>query len=300
MSCFQKNHGSNNSDWHSVAVHNEHCKNNHFSIAYNRLILLSTEYQQIAKMKKRKLGTSLTDLLGIDKSSYINSINTPAPPLPEFEGLTIYGVIRSKGGSGEKHIVKKLSQDLIASGKKVFICYKNTIESDDYLLKHFLPREISVLINPQDISLEGNGGVINLNWWDNNCVIEVFKKIKKIKGATIIITCGTDTAGYMYERIRHLQKVCDKIFIPIDSHVHFSVEPAIDICEASDLNTEKLISCWWHKVRVNGDTQHLLGIIPASDVSKENEGTIIEYVKNKTNEQNNDSLVPFLTNLDLC
>jgi hypothetical protein len=139
--------------------------------------------------------------------------------------ISLYGIVRTKGASGEKHLVKKLVNELISANKKVFICLENFIESNDYYVKHYLDTPVNQLISINEL-MGVEGGVINLNWRNDEMIENLFSIIDDSYDIAVVFACGTSSAGPMFDRVKQLSRFCEKIYVSVNGEVDNSTEPA--------------------------------------------------------------------------
>jgi hypothetical protein len=215
--------------------------------------------------KKRGLRAGLSQLLKVDGNDDL-SISESVKLTPP-ENAVFYGVIRTKGGSGEVHTVKKLIDELLSKNKKVIVCYENKIEDveSDYTLNYF-QSPVNKLIELCDINNE-QGGVINLNWRNNSELSKLFQTIANLDDEySIIMTTGTCSGTNLTKKISQISLFCNRIFITVDSLVDNSITPARNLCFSDELELHKIYFCWWHKVFLTEKTEHLFGIFKAKDI----------------------------------
>jgi hypothetical protein len=190
-------------------------------------------------VKLRKVSRGLGEIFNEEPQSNESSIGNITFPNVEAE---FYAAIRSKGGSGEKHLVKQLATELIASNKKVIICYENPILDNDIHLTHFFPEDLTNLLTMK--KLDGSG-VLNLNWRDEIQLKKLFLALEGIDDLALILTVGTDSAAALYKRVERALGICKKVFISVDSSCDNSIEPAKNICSLYK-ESHKIYACCWY------------------------------------------------------
>ncbi|MCP4989097.1 MAG: hypothetical protein GY928_24470 [Colwellia sp.] len=218
-------------------------------------------------MTKHKAGRSLSELLG--------------PPTPVTENIVpsyniklantdVFAVLRSKGGSGEKHSVKEISKELIKTHHKVIAIVK---EEDDPFYSFFTPNctkltpelELSIIdaILCKVINNEDDNTIININWEDLNLLNRVLLSIDKNSGdnkkTAVILTVGTasGSAHSLSKQFSLLNTYCDKLYISVNLDVEESFETAsITIKANPELHDKIKLICWasyrvWLNLRGN-------------------------------------------------
>lgn len=216
--------------------------------------------------KKRGLTCGLSQLLSADISE--DSLSTERVNLTPPSNAEFYGVIRTKGGSGEVHTVKKLIDELISTNKKIIVCYETQFTNDEnaFTLNYF-QYPVNKLINLCDIGDE-KGGVINLNWRINSELSNLFSTVANLEGEyAIIMTTGTSSGGNLIERVGQISPFCNRVFITVDSLVDNSVAPGIRLCFSQKIELQKIYFCWWHKIQLDDKTEHLFGLFRSKELT---------------------------------
>ncbi|MEJ2893206.1 hypothetical protein WDB89_11650 [Pseudoalteromonas sp. B5MOD-1] len=213
-------------------------------------------------LKPRKLKGSLLS----------GSNNSPAIELTVPQNVQLLAVVRTKGGSGEKHLVKALSQALLDKHKRVFICLETYIKSNDLLLTYNYSNPLNKLIDIEKIP-ESQGGFLNLNWRFDNNLEKLFSILKHEKNVSIIFTCNTSGAGEMESRIKQLERFCDQIYMSVCIDTHESITPAKGFCENPTVDQSKItFGCWLDKSTDEKKLYHLALVsskeFRTSDLSK--------------------------------
>lgn len=207
---------------------------------------------------RNALKSNLADILKSHSVHNQNSVSITALTKPG--NVKCMAVLRTKGGSGEKHLVKKLIDELINDDHKIILCFKNAIESDDYYLTQFLPEGVSKLINLNEIGETIKSSTINLDWRFNDNLAKLFKTLGNLPANyTVIFTTGTGSAGELYDWTIKLSSLCETVFLSVNSDVENSVMPAKRLCKLDNIDKDKLRVCWWHN-KDKSKPQHLLGV----------------------------------------
>ena len=166
--------------------------------------------------------------------------------------------MRSKGGSGEKHSVRKITQELLKTYPKVITIVKE--EDDPFYLflspEHtkFTPELKQSSANDIFCTIFNNGDdntYINLNWEDltllNQVLVSIDKNTVDGKKAAVILTVGTasGSAHSLCKQFTLLTPYCQKIYVSVNSNVEESFEAArIAIKNNQDLNEKIKLICW--------------------------------------------------------
>jgi hypothetical protein len=193
--------------------------------------------------KSNESSENLVEISVQESNSHEKSISSTVLRKIEAE---LYAVIRSKGGSGEKHLVKKLAKELLASNKKVIICYQIPMPADDLHLTHFLPVGINNLIKLKDIQNDPISGVLNLDWGNEKQLAELLLTIAGFDNLAIIFTIGTFSGAGLFKRVESVEPICKKIFISITSSCDYSIERARNLC-LSQYENNKIHACCWYR-----------------------------------------------------
>lgn len=192
-------------------------------------------------MKKRGLGKGV---------SALNSVALPKQPLSHLAGNLVEGalqqnrslisVLRTKGGSGESHVVKAVLDAIINEYKSALVVHENP----DRTLEKYVGNTWNYL--EQDPSATA----LICSRWD-----EFFKDgythFLKSTFDSIIFTLGT-TYGTNITTLKEMANISDVVFLSVSSDVRDSVEPAVIfsqyLLEDSSVPTGNIfIFCWYKK-----------------------------------------------------
>jgi hypothetical protein len=208
--------------------------------------------------KKRMPSLSLNKLMQVDPTEQkLNSIEVSG--LVPNKNVSFYAVIRSKGGSGERHLINKLVNEL--PHKKIFLCYETSLTIFGDNLDCFYSKPINKLLELNDIN-ESSGGIINLNWRVRSELQRLLSKINEIdKECIVIFSTGTSSGAVIADRVSYISHLCKRVFISVDSLVEDSVKPAKNLCFNNDIDLQKVsFGCWKKELR-NNRFEHLFSCI---------------------------------------
>lgn len=200
------------------------------------------------------LKSSNTELQGVNNFSIPNNV-------------TCYAVIRSKGGSGERHLINTLIDEL-PKNNKIFICYENELEMKPNFISKFYSKPIEKIISlSQDEISESVGGIINVNWRSQS---EIDKLLKIIDNQTddciLIFSAGTSSGTPVLDRINCISSLCKNIFVSVDCLSENSLDTAKNLCQTEDIDWNKIRFGCWKKTYSNETTQHLLTILDNEEI----------------------------------
>ena len=126
----------------------------------------------MTEISKHSLGLYTLLKSSNTESQGVNNLNIP-------NNVTCYAVIRSKGGSGERHLINKLI-DVLPKNNKIFICYENELEMTPNFVSKFFSKPVDKIISlTQEEISESGGGIINLNWRSQSEINKLLKAINK-------------------------------------------------------------------------------------------------------------------------
>ena len=173
------------------------------------------------KTKIRSLNTSL--------SKQLKNNSDRAAQDHEFVKLQsrhkCYAVLRSKGGSGEMHAVKKLAEDLLSENKNILVCYETPINSDHFYTK-FLPDGSNTFLETNVLICAGATGIFNCNWTKQGELVELINALNDSEhDYSVIFTCGTSGGGALVERLNAVIDYSEVIFVSVNSSDKNSIEP---------------------------------------------------------------------------
>ena len=199
--------------------------------------------------------------------------------------ISFYGVVRSRGSTGERHIVRKLSEELLKQKKIVFVCYQCISEDE-----RDLPVPIRGLI---DINiLKGSqGGAVNLDWLNNKEVNKLFLAIKEIKDCAVIFTIGTDSGMKFKERTEQLIQLCKRVYITANDDDK-SVVPAKGLLNHTTIDFSNVEFCWWHRIQSCGEPDsYVFGKFSAETMRKKSKKNLNLMAKKNSALQKECSLL---------
>jgi len=236
-------------------------------------------------LKRRSLDNSLIDLLPDRVQGKKVEIElAPIPPFTKF-----YGVLRSKGGSGEMHLLRKLANELLVQNKKVFVCYKTYFEMEEFVgfeKRINLPSPLNRLIEINDLT-SSEGAAINLDWTKVERVNQLFAAIKDVENCAVIFTVGTASGSPIGKRATQLSRFCEKVFVSVDSHVENSFLPARWLLSIENIDLSKFDFCWWHKI----NSRHLLRIFSAEELGRHSTEQLIKKILQAVNLKHDPLLI---------
>lgn len=190
----------------------------------------------------------------------INKIRVPS-------NVMSYAVIRSKGGSGERHLINSLIE-LLPKDKKIFICYENAIAATPEIVTKYFSPPIEEVIHLEQLN-EVKGGIINLKWRITNQLQQVFDAIGKINQDCIIIfSPGTSSAGELLNRVHSISYLCEHTFISVDTLSEESLESALKLCNIKKLEWESISFGCWTMYKEFDKYEHDLTILNAGELKK--------------------------------
>lgn len=216
----------------------------------------------MAKYKIQKPSIGLNKLLKPDFHSEINSEVQRLNVLSIPKNITCYAVIRTKGGSGERHLINKLIDEL-PKNKKIFICYENELEMKPNFVSKFFSKPIEKIISLSQAEIrESLGGIINLNWRSQSEIEKLLKAInEQTEDCICIFSAGTSSGNPILDRINSISSLCERIFISVDSLTEDSVNPAKELCHIKNIDWNKVKFGCWKKSYINEATEHILTIL---------------------------------------
>ena len=198
------------------------------------------------------LKSSNTELQGL------NNLNIP-------NNVTCYAVIRSKGGSGERHLINKLI-DKLPKNSKIFICYENKLEMEPNFVSKFFSKPIEKIISQDEIS-ESVGGIINLNWRSQSEINKLLTVINKQTDDCIFIFApGTSSGTTILDRINCISSLCKNIFVSVDCLSENSLNTAKNLSQIENIEWDKIRFGCWKKTNSNETTQHMLTILNKEEI----------------------------------
>lgn len=214
---------------------------------------------------RRRITVGMHERLGKPDTKEVEKLKT----IPD--NLAVYGVIRTKGSSGERHVVNKLAEELLSKGKKVFICTNQEISSNDLIFETCIPSKVAKLISLDDIVTSHHGGVLSIYWRDISNLNKLFEKLSRIDNCALILTIGQDTGGKIASRVNQIIPFCKKIYLSVTSDCLNSTGPAITLCLDPEIDARNITLCWWHKLKAEdqeGDI-HLIKLYSGDDLIHE-------------------------------
>ena len=225
------------------------------------------------KVSSRRISTGLSSLLSNSTPSSNQNLKINID-----SRHTCYAVLRSKGGSGEVHTVKKLVDELITAGNNVLVCYEQHIE-DDHLVTQYFTSPCNKVITMDQVAKNKNG-IINCNWTNTSCMSELSAALDNTeRDYSIIFTCGTSSAGRLQSRINSISEFCNKIFISVNADVENSIEPCRRLLLNDELDLKKINLSWWYR---HDFSTHLLANISIFDLEKLSVNELNFKTKNTT------------------
>lgn len=214
----------------------------------------------MTEISKNSLGLYTLLKSSNTKSQGLNNLNIP-------NNVTCYAVIRSKGGSGERHLINKLI-DVLPKSNKIFICYENELEMTPNFVSKFFSKPVDKIISltPEEIS-ESGGGIINLNWRSQSEINKLLKAInKQTDDCIFIFSAGTSSGIPILDRINSISSLCKNIFISVNSLCETSLNTAKNWSQIENIDWEKIRFGCWKKTYTNETTQHMLTILDNEEI----------------------------------
>jgi len=213
--------------------------------------------------KKRISSLSLNKLMQKEQTEQkLNSIEVS--DLVPNNNVSFYAVIRSKGGSGERHLINKLVNEL--PHKKIFLCYETSLTVFGDNLDSFYSKPINKIIELNDIK-ESSGGIINLNWRVRSELQRLFSKINEIdKECIVIFSTGTSSGSEIADRVSSISHLCKKVFVSVNSLVENSFKPAKNLCFNNDIDLQKVSFGCWKKESRNNRFEHLFSCVGVEEM----------------------------------
>lgn len=206
-------------------------------------------------MQQRKIGKGLSELLG--QPTEIKRSPTPKYNL-NLENTDVFAVLRSKGGSGEKHSVREVSKELLNTYHRVITIvreeddpYYQFLTSDFHLFTPYskqtsIENSLSTLLSNKD-----NMSYINCNWTNLNLLNEILLSVDKLSCAdtktAILLTIGTasGSAYSLTKQLKLLTPYCKKLYISVDSNVENSFDAAkIAVKNRKEFKGKTKLFCW--------------------------------------------------------
>lgn len=168
------------------------------------------------------------------------------------DNVSCYAVIRSKGGSGERHLINALIASF-PKRSKVFICYENELEINAEAVSQHFSKPIERVVSIKEIS-NVCGGIINLNWRDKNQIHDLLSELSHLgEDCFIVFSQGTSPSGNIAERIESISSLCVQILISVDIHSANSLSPALDLAGMNSLDWEIIrFGCWNKQLKDDG------------------------------------------------
>jgi len=214
------------------------------------------------KINKRRLNSSILTQLENSVACVSNSYE-----LVKLQARhKCFGVLRTKGGSGEQHTVKKLVEDLLSQNKNVLVCFENPIDQDHYYTQYF-PEDTNIFLKTHVLIKAGATGLFNCNWTNQYDFTELIKALNDAPcDYSVIFTCGTSSGGALAERVSAVIEDCESIFVSVNSSDVNSIEPAKKLASINELNLGKINVAWWYEPN---RYEYRLNIIPLINLKKE-------------------------------
>lgn len=172
-------------------------------------------------IRRRGINRGLEELLASQSSS--KDVVTDTRPIQT--NIFCIAVIRTKGGSGEKHVVKNEKKAFNDQGRNVLIVKLNsdiTVENEGH------HKVYGCELTLQQVKDGCSNGQLVLDWTNQDKLNELFEAITSSE-TICIFTVGTDSGGKLWKRISSIKRYCSKIILSVNLEVMNSIQPAIRV-----------------------------------------------------------------------
>lgn len=214
-----------------------------FKVLWIILFLLSVVFEGCMK-QRRQLKNSLATLLSkkADTDNELISLN---------ERHKCYAVLRTKGGSGEMHTVRKLVDELLANKQEnILICYLYEIDEAHYYTKYF-DESCSTFLPSYHFIASGVSGLVNCNWTSKAALNKLIKALNRSDtDFSVIFTCGTSSASIAEIRKRFfaISNLCERVFISVNANAENSVLAARNLADWDETEFNNVSIAWWYSL----------------------------------------------------
>ncbi|MCG9694961.1 hypothetical protein L1D55_25200 [Vibrio sp. Isolate22] len=174
--------------------------------------------------------------------------------------LKIYAVLRTKGGSGERHTVRVLQQQLIQRGERPLIVRVFRVRDNEYGTDF---DSLAELENSEELT-----GSFMWDWSECHCNHQLAQALFKSSFTSVILTQG-GSSGVDYKDVMNAAELARHTYLTVNIDCDSSVESHTNIVEElknSMLNVECVSSVLWKGNRWDEPNHELMNL---SNVSVE-------------------------------
>ena len=186
--------------------------------------------EQVKSKRPRKLFGKLNSIQGLKLTRFREELKRDLNKnidllkcLKKDKGF--YGVIRSKGGSGEHHYTRHLCNDLAENSSEPLICYQNK----DVHYSGKQSEEYGTPIQLSELTSSKGRAYLQTSF---SPLSELFiTRLAKSNYKNVIFTEGTCSGAGMFSNFRVLSLFCNTVFVTVSANVRSSFAPAIRLAE---------------------------------------------------------------------
>ncbi|MDH5924691.1 hypothetical protein L8S13_00125 [Vibrio lentus] len=170
--------------------------------------------------------------------------------------LKIYSVLRSKGGSGERHTVRVLQEQLIKCGERPLVVRVFGVRDDEYGTEF---GSLAELENTDEWT-----GTFMWNWSERHYNYQLAQALRKSSFTSVILTQGGGS-GVVFTDVMKAAKLACHVYLSVNVDCDLSVEAQNDILEELK-HLECVSSVLW---RGNRWENPIYGVMNLSSISVE-------------------------------
>ncbi|MEZ9127612.1 hypothetical protein AB4145_13540 [Vibrio splendidus] len=153
--------------------------------------------------------------------------------------LKVYAVLRTKGGSGERHTVRTLQQQLIQRGERPLVVRVFQVHENEYGIDF---NSLAQLENTDELT-----GTLIWNWSDRYSNYKLAEALLKSPFTSVILTQG-GSSGVAFTDVMKAAKLVRHVYLSVNIDCDLSVEAQNNILEELK-HLECVSSIMWRENR---------------------------------------------------
>ncbi|MEZ8854376.1 hypothetical protein AB6E16_02585 [Vibrio atlanticus] len=170
--------------------------------------------------------------------------------------LKVYAILRTKGGSGERHTVRVLQQQLIQRGERPLVVRVFGVRDNEYGTDF---DSLAELENTDELT-----GTFMWDWSECHCNYQLAQALLKSSFTSVILTQGGGS-GVVFTDVMKAAELACHVYLSVNVDCDLSVEAQNDIVQELK-NLECVSSVLW---RGNRWENPIYGLMNLSNVSLE-------------------------------
>ncbi|MEZ8295125.1 hypothetical protein AB4277_01845 [Vibrio splendidus] len=136
--------------------------------------------------------------------------------------LKVYAVLRTKGGSGERHTVRTLQQQLIQRGEHPLVVRVFQVHDNEYGIDF---NSLAQLENTDELT-----GTLIWNWSERHSNYQLAEALLKSSFTSVILTQG-GSSGVAFTDVMKAAKLARHVYLSVNVDCDLSVEAQNNILE---------------------------------------------------------------------